>query len=370
MCFNAPLAPVTLLVSSMLTLAAPLAVQQDERIAADGLAKLYPRCEAVADFGTLAGDGLKALAGGRLEFVTRDSCIQIRGVVPPGEGELLFGCGRSASGGVIARSVPVVDGRFHFPFHFLAGTAGTLGSCALFRNGQSLGMFTIRDEDPDLERRKFLMNSERVPGLSMASLRGDGSVVPFEVIEQAMREHRIDPAIGLEQVAAAIRRKAPGDREAVELINRFLIDVLRYDAGGSRRTDRIDSNPMWESKVALCQEYAGFFCGMARAIGIPCKVMTGFIESTAIQGSHSWNEVLVDGAWKLVDPTLGDTDGTSWLPASIPEIKRTYFLNDPKLVSSPGQVLLKAGRRTPKVYERLPREGIAVTPEERVWDAP
>jgi transglutaminase-like putative cysteine protease len=49
---------------------------------------------------------------------------------------------------------------------------------------------------------------------------------------------------------------------------------------------------------------------MAHAAGLPARTITGLVYAEAAGPGfyfHAWNEVLVDGYWQRVDPTLGTT---------------------------------------------------------------
>ncbi|MFQ5674216.1 MAG: transglutaminase family protein [Nitrospinales bacterium] len=57
-----------------------------------------------------------------------------------------------------------------------------------------------------------------------------------------------------------------------------------------------------------CQSHTNLFTAIARAGGIPTKVINGLIYSRGFGGFvyHSWPEVFV-GKWRALDPTLGQT---------------------------------------------------------------
>lgn len=62
-----------------------------------------------------------------------------------------------------------------------------------------------------------------------------------------------------------------------------------------------------EKRKAECQGHAYLFAALARAMGLPTRVVNGLAYSEALQGFlyHSWVESLVDGHWLPVDPTFG-----------------------------------------------------------------
>ena len=63
----------------------------------------------------------------------------------------------------------------------------------------------------------------------------------------------------------------------------------------------------FQQKKAECQGHAYLYTAMARALGIPTRVVSGLAYSEQLQGFlfHSWAESLVDGHWVAVDPTFG-----------------------------------------------------------------
>jgi len=65
-----------------------------------------------------------------------------------------------------------------------------------------------------------------------------------------------------------------------------------------------------EKKRGDCSEHARLFTAMARALGIPCRIVGGLVylgDELQEFGLHAWNEVVIDGNWVPVDPTWGQT---------------------------------------------------------------
>lgn len=59
--------------------------------------------------------------------------------------------------------------------------------------------------------------------------------------------------------------------------------------------------------VGICQHYSELFHALSRNAGIPSYVIAGYTRQNGevISTLHSWNALLVDGEWKLFDPTWG-----------------------------------------------------------------
>ena len=70
----------------------------------------------------------------------------------------------------------------------------------------------------------------------------------------------------------------------------------------------------FETKTGYCEYYAGTFAILARIVGIPSRIVTGYYGGSynelgdfytfKQQDAHSWVEVFIDGKWVHYDPTL------------------------------------------------------------------
>jgi len=60
-----------------------------------------------------------------------------------------------------------------------------------------------------------------------------------------------------------------------------------------------------EQKSGDCSEHSFLFNTLARSIGIPSRMVSGYAYDPQSQsfGGHAWNEVVFDGYWYQVDPT-------------------------------------------------------------------
>lgn len=54
-------------------------------------------------------------------------------------------------------------------------------------------------------------------------------------------------------------------------------------------------------RKGICFDYASLTAAMLRSVGIPCKVVTGYIDGGYY---HAWVSAHIDGRWVLRDPTL------------------------------------------------------------------
>ena len=82
----------------------------------------------------------------------------------------------------------------------------------------------------------------------------------------------------------------------VKFVSRYIEDTLDDNA--------LNALAVCKNKKGDCSEHALLFTAMARAAGVPCRSVGGFIyggdDMKAFTG-HAWNEVILDGHWYPVD---------------------------------------------------------------------
>ena len=107
----------------------------------------------------------------------------------------------------------------------------------------------------------------------------------------------------IRRLAAALRR--PTDLESMEALARHIHSRFTY------RPEITDVYTAVDQVLALrsgvCQDFAHLFVSVARAMGIPCRYVSGYIHPgggrVGTGASHAWAEAWVDGAWLGFDPT-------------------------------------------------------------------
>jgi hypothetical protein len=109
-----------------------------------------------------------------------------------------------------------------------------------------------------------------------------------------------DPEI--RRLAAEIAGDAATAEERIARIVRWMdanIEKAPFDVFSAR--------DVLAQRRAECQGHAWLYAALARALGIPTRVVNGLAYSELLGGFlyHTWNESLVDGAWHAVDPTFG-----------------------------------------------------------------
>lgn len=76
---------------------------------------------------------------------------------------------------------------------------------------------------------------------------------------------------------------------------------------GKQAVDVFSALDVLDQRKAECQGHAYLYAALARALGIPTRVVNGLVYSEIVNGFlyHTWDESWVDGRWRPVDPTFG-----------------------------------------------------------------
>ncbi|MGE0709088.1 MAG: transglutaminase family protein [Planctomycetota bacterium] len=111
------------------------------------------------------------------------------------------------------------------------------------------------------------------------------------------------------KVAALAREAVAGARTPREKVVKLVPFVSRYvqDAYGKNAVSALQ---VIESKQGDCTEHSTLFAALARAAGVPCRMVFGVAytdDSDQAFGGHAWNEVELDGQWVAVDSTWEET---------------------------------------------------------------
>ncbi|MCZ6785595.1 MAG: transglutaminase-like domain-containing protein [Planctomycetota bacterium] len=133
--------------------------------------------------------------------------------------------------------------------------------------------------------------------------------VTKEEIAENLKE-TVDFPVRSEKVVAMAKQAVAGatsDREKVDRLVRFVGDyvadvLMPYEVSVSR---------VIEDKQGDCTEHAALFATLARAAGVPARVVTGLMyvgDDGLAFGGHAWNEVVLNDRWVPVDPAWNQTE--------------------------------------------------------------
>ena len=163
----------------------------------------------------------------------------------------------------------------------------------------------------------------RVPNASPAQLRSAGTDYPEDVSNRYMAL----PATGLErtdELARELTRGTSNPYDAVMSLNRHLRAEYTYDLSIPPQRKEMDAVEyfLFEQRRGYCEQFASSLAVMARSLGIPARVTTGYVpgeynpftglREVRASDAHAWVEVYFPGyGWSTFDPTPG-FDSTPW----------------------------------------------------------
>ncbi len=143
--------------------------------------------------------------------------------------------------------------------------------------------------------------------------RQAGAVSSSSLLGDELSETRDHPVT--DQRVRAMARRATADTqsagEQVDALVRFVHDYIRYDEDGRGR----HVLELLDTPSGDCSEYADLLTTLARSLNIPSRTVFGLAYADSLPPAfrfHAWNEVRVDGEWRVVDPTWNQlqTDAT------------------------------------------------------------
>lgn len=139
-----------------------------------------------------------------------------------------------------------------------------------------------------------------------------------KVVEETLDGRYLTAEAGVESdnlkiraVARQVTEGKKGTTEKVEALIKFVVGRLDYDlAVASRNRGALAG---FEAGVGVCTEYASLFVAMARASGIPSRLVYGWARDTGLEGALNAQNRHVraeyydaEKGWVAVDPTFAE----------------------------------------------------------------
>lgn len=98
------------------------------------------------------------------------------------------------------------------------------------------------------------------------------------------------------------------DQAKLARIYTYVISNIVYDYD---KVDKLTNtylpsiNDTFATNKGICYDYASMMAGMLRSQGIPTKLVKGY--SNNVDEYHAWNEVYINGQWRIIDTTADAT---------------------------------------------------------------
>lgn len=86
-------------------------------------------------------------------------------------------------------------------------------------------------------------------------------------------------------------------------IERYVFDTMEAVGFGSAFASALE---VLQHRTGDCSEHAVLAAALARAVGIPSRVVSGLVHVGGRFAYHMWVEVWVEDGWYALDPTIGD----------------------------------------------------------------
>lgn len=105
------------------------------------------------------------------------------------------------------------------------------------------------------------------------------------------------------QLRDLVRDLIAGEKDlfqAVLKLERWVSDNMTFDLGIALAP----SSEIFQNRRGTCVGYATLLAAMARAAGIPSRVVLGYVYALGMFGGHAWTEVLIGDSWIPMDAAI------------------------------------------------------------------
>lgn len=112
--------------------------------------------------------------------------------------------------------------------------------------------------------------------------------------------------------ARSLAADAANQGDVVRAVYKWVVGNISYDydkaAALASATGYVpDPDATLAEKKGICFDYASLAAAMLRSLGIPCQVVTGYVDPDSLY--HAWNMVYIDGSWVSVEFSI---DPSTW----------------------------------------------------------
>lgn len=120
----------------------------------------------------------------------------------------------------------------------------------------------------------------------------------------------------IKELAASLTKDLGGDREKAKAVYDYVVENLNYSQTALTDTERGRlgaAKSLQDTDDVICQEFTDLFIALARAAGIPARMLAGYTTAGAgyelpENTLHAWAEFYTENeGWVTVDPTWEST---------------------------------------------------------------
>ena len=155
----------------------------------------------------------------------------------------------------------------------------------------------------------------------------DNSFLPF------MRPNvfcNYTPESACVQMARELASNATNEGDVMRAIYEWIAGNVTYDNNKATQLANATGyvpNPddTLITKTGICFDYASLAAAMFRSLGIPCKIITGYVGEKDLY--HAWNEIYIDGKWVTAAFTIEPNNWTR-IDLTFAAADGNYFAGD------------------------------------------
>ena len=151
-----------------------------------------------------------------------------------------------------------------------------------------------------------VLEIRRAPALDGPPLVADANAnAPFTQPNFILQSDHPDVAA----LARSLRLPGAGPYVQARLLQDWVAEHMRVDPGLAM----LPASEVVRDRGGTCVAYAVLLTSLARALGIPARIVMGYVYVGNIWGGHAWSEVEVDGRWIPLDAAVyrpGPADAT------------------------------------------------------------
>jgi transglutaminase-like putative cysteine protease len=111
----------------------------------------------------------------------------------------------------------------------------------------------------------------------------------------------------IQNLTKTITEENMADMDKVKAVHNWVTNNITYDTAAyyNGTPGMNTASEVIQAKKGTCRDYSFAFASLARAAGVPTRVVYGDAWNNALQTyeKHAWNEALVDGKWISIDTT-------------------------------------------------------------------
>lgn len=118
---------------------------------------------------------------------------------------------------------------------------------------------------------------------------------------QFLLPSRYCPSDTLQVLAAGITKGQADGYDQVERIRSWITEHIEYRYGVSTgSTSAVDT---LREQAGVCRDFSHIGLSLCRALGIPARMVVGYLFGLSPMDLHAWFEAFIDGRWYTFDAT-------------------------------------------------------------------